>query len=565
MWAEPAKWLKRDRHPTSISKGNYRVYTTQFDLLVDGDQLVRMLGPEAEAALKQPSSDLDLTLSRWRVVAEPAAIEAASAYKIKHSAQDTEDTVACLLLDHSGSLRGQRAMLAVVTAETIADYWDRIGIKYEILGFTTASWKGGRSREKWMKSGRPPNPGRLCDLLHIVHRSANDTYRGAPRSVRNLLSDKLLKENVDGEAVAWAVARLRDRREARKIMIVVSDGAPVDDSTLFDNDPAILSRHLKTVVASINDAQDIRMGAIGLEYDVSDYYAYHLSVACTDEPSANVVRFVAGITETSAAVPPPLPRPQRQPANPSTQWPVSRLFLGLIAIVLALAVVMAMLPAYARLEVFPFVLAGWLISLCLHEFGHAIAAYACGDLGVLNRGYLTLNPLCYTDLQFSIVWPLVFLAVGGIGLPGGAVYVNMWALRPVHRALVYAAGPLATLAVLIVLLAILHSWEMALTGMPGLHPALAFLALLQLTTLVLNLLPIPGLDGWGILAPALPEAWRDFGARNARISVALLVLSFLLVPAVSEFFWRLVFGLCRMTGLSAELAIEGLWLFQFWR
>src|SRR5215510_2677202 len=252
MWAEPAKWLKRDRHPTSGSTGNYRVYTTQFDLLLDGDQLVRMLGQEAEAALKQSSSDLDLTLSRWRAVAEPAAIEAASVYKTKHSAHDTEDTVACLLLDHSGSLRGQRAILAVVIAEMIADYWDRIGIKYEILGFTTASWRGGKSREMWMRSGRPPNPGRLCDLLHIVHRSANDTYRGAPRSVRTLLSHKLLKENVDGEAVLWAATRLRNCHETRKILVVVSDGAPVDDSTLSVNSGALLYRHLKKVIASIN-------------------------------------------------------------------------------------------------------------------------------------------------------------------------------------------------------------------------------------------------------------------------------------------------------------------------
>jgi cobaltochelatase CobT len=561
MWAEPAKWLKWN--PASVSTGNYRVYTTQFDLLVDGDQLVGMLGSQAEAALAQSASDLDLTLSRWRAVAEPAVIEAASAYETKHGAQDTEDTVACLLLDHSGSLKGQRAILAVVIAEIIADYWDRIGIKYEILGFTTASWKGGRSREKWIESGRPANPGRLCDLLHVVHRSANDTKRGAPRSVRNMLNHNLLKENVDGEAVAWAATRLRDCHETRKILVVVSDGAPVDDSTILANGDAFLSRHLKKVIASINEAQDIRLAAIGLDYDVSNFYTNHLTIGSSDEPSADVVKFIAAdipLVPNSPSAP-----DESQSEITSTEWSISGLFLGLIAMVLALAVVMAMLPAYARLAVFPFVLAGWLISLCLHEFGHAIVAYACGDLGVSNKGYLTLNPLRYTNLQFSIVWPLVFLAVGGIGLPGGAAYVNVWALRPVQRILVYAAGPLATLAVLIALLAVLRASEGALAETPALHAALALLAFLQLTTLVLNLLPIPGLDGWGIIEPVLPKAWRDFGARAARISLVLLLLSFLLVPPVSEFFLRLVFDLCRMTGLSAELAIDGLWLFQFWR
>jgi hypothetical protein len=132
---------------------------------------------------------------------------------------------------------------------------------------------------------------------------------------------------------------------------------------------------------------------------------------------------------------------------------ISVTFLALIAALLGVAMLMEALPAYGRYLVFPFVLVGWLISLCLHEFGHAIAAYRSGDRGVLDNGYLTLDPLRYTDLQYSIFWPLIFLAIGGVGLPGGAVYVNMHAIRgPADRALVSAAGPLATLAVLILLL-----------------------------------------------------------------------------------------------------------------
>jgi Zn-dependent protease len=257
---------------------------------------------------------------------------------------------------------------------------------------------------------------------------------------------------------------------------------------------------------------------------------------------------------------------QGQPKIAGTNWTMSGSFLGLVAALLGLAVVIVALPQYARLAVFPFVLAGWLISLCLHEFGHAIAAYGGGDHSVRDKGYLTLDPLRYTDLQFSILWPLVFLAMGGIGLPGGAVYVNMWALRsPVHRAMVSAAGPLATLAVLILLLVVLRAGASALAATPALYAVLAFLAFLQLTALVLNLLPIPGLDGWGIVEPWLPTALREAGARAAWVAPALLFLAFLFVPAVNEMFWRIIFDLCRMIGLDARAAIEGLRLFQFWR
>ena len=565
MWVELTKWLRPGGYSTSDSTAEYRVYTTEFDLVVDGDQFTTLLGPKGEVALAESDSDLDHMLSRWRAVAEPAAIEAANVYRSKHSADDTTDIVACLLLDHSGSLRGQLAMVATAIAQTIADYWSRIGIRYEILGFTTVSWKGGRSREKWIRLGRPAHPGRLCDLLHIVYRSADDRYSGAPPSIRNLANDKSLKENVDGEAVAWAAGRLRNRREARKILVVVSDGAPVDDSTLSVNDPRILSRHLKNVIASLENTRDIRLAAIGLDYDVSNNYANHLSISCTDEPSTSVVRFVADAMDIPAESR-PLPAPsQGRRKITGTKWAISNLFLGLIAALLGLAALMAVLPEYARFMVFPFVLAGWLVSLCLHEFGHAIVAHSCGDLTVPNRGYLTLNPLRYTHLQFSIIWPLVFLAFGGIGLPGGAVYLNTWLLRPAHRAVVSAAGPLATLAVLVLLLATIRVAGSALAGSPTLYGALVFLAFLQLSALVLTLLPIPGLDGWGILEPWLPRNWREFGARVGGIAPSLLFLSFLLVPAMNQIFWRLVFNLCDVTGLSADFAIMGQLLFQFWR
>jgi Zn-dependent protease len=251
-------------------------------------------------------------------------------------------------------------------------------------------------------------------------------------------------------------------------------------------------------------------------------------------------------------------------AKLAKQLQQSGVFLDLMIALLGLAALIAALPDYARFFVFPFVLAGWLVSLCLHEFGHAFAAYRYGDFSVVGKGYLTLNPLRYTDPQLSIVWPLLFLALGGIGLPGGAVYLDKWALSPAQRAMVSAAGPLATLAVLITLLAFMAAAGDALAARPALHAAVAFLAFLQLSALVLNLLPVPGLDGWGIIEPWLPPEWREFGARAAHIAPALLFMSFFLFSQVNGMFWRLVLSLCHLIGLRWQLAMEGLHLFRFW-
>ncbi len=243
---------------------------------------------------------------------------------------------------------------------------------------------------------------------------------------------------------------------------------------------------------------------------------------------------------------------------------VSISFLGLIAALLSLAMLMEMLPAYGRYLVFPFVVVGWLISLCLHEFGHAIVAYRSGDRSVLDKGYLTLDPLRYTDLQYSIVWPLIFLAVGGVGLPGGAVYVDKHAIRsPADRSLVSAAGPLANAAVLLLLLVILPAVGTIISA--PFYAGLAFLAFLQLTSLVLTLLPIPGLDGWGIIEPWLPREFQEFGARAAGIAPTLLFATFLLVPAVNGMFWRVVHDVANRINLDVLGAGFGLQLFQFWR
>jgi Zn-dependent protease len=255
---------------------------------------------------------------------------------------------------------------------------------------------------------------------------------------------------------------------------------------------------------------------------------------------------------------------ERQPASASG-WPISPSFLGLVGVLLGSAAAMVALPAHARWGVFPLVLAGWLVSLCLHELGHAIVAYHSGDRSVRAKGYLTLDVLRYTHWQYSIVLPLVFLALGGIGLPGGAVYVKTRALRSrLNRALVSAGGPAATLAVLAILLAILGASRGRLETTPALYEALAFLAFLQLTALIFNLLPVPGLDGWGILDPWLPRKMRDLGRRAAGIAPLLLIL-LLFLPPVNRAFWNGVFALSGIAGIETWAIALGRSLFEFWR
>jgi Zn-dependent protease len=250
----------------------------------------------------------------------------------------------------------------------------------------------------------------------------------------------------------------------------------------------------------------------------------------------------------------------------SRRWPISSTFLALIAAFLLCAVWMLYRPDHARLLVFPFVFIGFVISLCLHEFGHAIVAYHCGDTTVRDKGYLTLDPLRYTDVQYSIIFPLIIMALGGIGLPGGAVYINTQYLRRrIYGALVSAGGPAGTAVVLAALMLLFNAVPQLPSTAPVLYAALAFLALLQVTALLFNLIPCPGLDGWGIIEPFLPAPLRRLGRRMAPIAILILVAALFFVPGLSRWFWQWVFAICESIGLETRAAFRGLAMFQFWR
>ena len=188
--------------------------------------------------------------------------------------QDTDfrDTVVSLLIDNSGSMRGRPIMVAALCADILARTLERCNVKTEILGFTTRAWKGGHARDLWIKAGKPPQPGRLNDLRHIVYKAADAPWRRARKNLGLMMREGLLKENIDGEALIWAHQRLLGRPEARRILMVISDGAPVDDSTLSVNSGHYLERHLREVIAEIESKSPVELIAVGIGHDVTRYY-----------------------------------------------------------------------------------------------------------------------------------------------------------------------------------------------------------------------------------------------------------------------------------------------------
>ncbi len=293
--------------PPAGEASSYRVYTTAYDEVVEVEELC---GPSELARLR---SQLDHYLARYenmigrianrlqrkllaqqqrswtfdleegildtsrlaRVVANPTT---PLSYK-QEKETEFRDTVVSLLIDNSGSMRGRPITIAAMSAEILARTLERCGVKVEILGFTTRAWKGGQSREAWLKAGKPPQPGRLNDLRHIVYKAADAPWRRARRGLGLMLREGLLKENIDGEAILWAHQRLLARPEQRRILMVISDGAPVDDSTLSANPGNYLERHLREVIGWIEGRSDVELLAIGIGHDVTRYYRRAVTIS----------------------------------------------------------------------------------------------------------------------------------------------------------------------------------------------------------------------------------------------------------------------------------------------
>lgn len=208
---------------------------------------------------------------------------------------DFKDTVVTLLIDNSGSMRGRPITIAAICADILSRTLERCSVKVEILGFTTKNWKGGKSREEWNKNNKPKNPGRLNDLRHIIYKSADIHWRQSKRNLGLMLKEGLLKENIDGEAISWAFNRLKKRKEERKILMVISDGAPVDDSTLSVNSGNFLEKHLRKIVKFIESKSEIEILAIGIGHDVSRYYNKAIKITDVQELGDVMIGQLSGL------------------------------------------------------------------------------------------------------------------------------------------------------------------------------------------------------------------------------------------------------------------------------
>ena len=208
-----------------------------------------------------------------------------------------KDTVVTLLIDNSGSMRGRPITIAAICADILSRTLERCSVKVEILGFTTKNWKGGKSREEWNNKNKPKNPGRLNDLRHIIYKSADTHWRQSKNNLGLMLKEGLLKENIDGEAISWAFNRIKKRKEERKILMVISDGAPVDDSTLSVNSGDFLEKHLKKIVKFIETKTDIEILAIGIGHDVSRYYSKAIKITDVQELGDVMISQLSGLFE----------------------------------------------------------------------------------------------------------------------------------------------------------------------------------------------------------------------------------------------------------------------------
>jgi cobaltochelatase CobT len=309
---EPAGPSMRRQYPANAGhESAYRAFTTAFDEITDAEDLCDPLElTRLRAQLDQQLSHLQGVVSRlanrlqrrlmakqtrsWEFDLEEGLLDAARLSRVvvdpahplsfkREKETDFRDTVVTLLIDNSGSMRGRPITVAAISADIMARTLERCGVKVEILGFTTRAWKGGNAREKWVAEEKPKNPGRLNDLRHIIYKSADAPWRRARKSLGLMLREGLLKENIDGEALMWAHNRLIARPEQRRILMVISDGAPVDDATLSANAGNYLEQHLREVIGFIETHSPVELTAIGIGHDVTRYYRRAVTIIDAEE------------------------------------------------------------------------------------------------------------------------------------------------------------------------------------------------------------------------------------------------------------------------------------------
>jgi cobaltochelatase CobT len=304
---------------------DYKVWTTRFDEIVAADELcdaeeLTRLRAYLDAQLKGLQNIVTRLANRlqrrlmaqqnrsWDFDQEEGLLDAARlarvvvspghslSYKVERDVA-FKDTVVTLLIDNSGSMRGRPISIAAISADVLARTLERCGVKTEILGFTTRAWKGGQSRESWLAGGKPAHPGRLNDLRHIVYKQADEPWRHARRNLGLMMREGLLKENIDGEALLWAHARLLARPEDRRILMVISDGAPVDDSTLSVNSAGYLESHLRKVIEWIERQSPVQLVAIGIGHDVTRYYRRAVTIMDAEQLGGTMIEQLAGLFE----------------------------------------------------------------------------------------------------------------------------------------------------------------------------------------------------------------------------------------------------------------------------
>jgi len=310
---------------TGIYDKDYKIYTNEFDEITKAEtlqnpdeinklrknldqQLVTFQDLITKLANKLQRQLLAKQNRAWEFDLEEGLLDSSKLTRIimdpynslsfkKEKNLDFKDTVVTLLIDNSGSMRGRPITIAALCADILSRTLERCSVKVEILGFTTKNWKGGKSREEWNKNNKPKKPGRLNDLRHIIYKSADTHWRQSKKNLGLMLKEGLLKENIDGEAISWAFSRLNKRKEERKILMVISDGAPVDDSTLSVNSGDYLEKHLKKIVKFIENKSDIEILAIGIGHDVSRYYNKAIKITDVQELGDVMISQLSGLFE----------------------------------------------------------------------------------------------------------------------------------------------------------------------------------------------------------------------------------------------------------------------------